>query len=348
MSDTAPASCPASAATPDLSSTVSPHYAADTSVSQTGSGIALTGLLGLSMLCAAPGMWLAVQFDAEATGWRAAYAALGMFSGMALTMVGMVGGMVLWFVLEHWYLRLRGRVPFSETTAFRLDAQGLSVAGLGACAWQDVLSYEGVPDSDSTLIIHTRPYGGLLVCAATDALLPVLDHYLHATRESALREAQAGGADAVLRFKGLVFHWPRFLAWIIAGYGLAGGIGIALLYNAGDAGFLKTVVGLVILLPLSAWLLWTIPFWQLSLFGARRTRAFELAGQSLRSLDDAWRFDLRDPRETRARFRSKSGIGYALEFVTLQPKQGRRLDLILEAPERQALQDALRSLGVPE
>ena len=95
MSDTAPASCPASAATPDLSSTVSPHYAADTSVSQTGSGVALTGLLGLSMLCAAPGMWLAVQFDAEATGWRAAYAALGMFSGMALTMVGMVVGLVI-------------------------------------------------------------------------------------------------------------------------------------------------------------------------------------------------------------------------------------------------------------
>ena len=343
MSNTATDSTASSAIGTASPSTAPPHYAADTSVSQVGSGVSLTGLLGLSMLCAAPGMWLAVQFDAEATGWRAAYASLGMFSGIALSMMGMVGGMVLWFVLEHYWLRLRGRVPFSQTTALRLDAQGLSVAGLGTCPWQEVLSYEGVPDSDSTLIIHTRPYGGLLVHAETDLLLPVLDHYLQATRESALREARLGEADAVLRFKAMVFHWPRFLAWIIAGYGLAGGIGIALLYNAGNAGLLKTVVGLVVLLPLSAWLLWTIPFWQLSLFGARRTRAFELAGHTLRSLDDAWQLDL---RETRARFRSVSGIGYAMAFFTLRPKRGRRLDLILEAPERDALADALRRLGV--
>lgn len=332
---------PSPAPPPAPSPAPAPSYAATIKVSQAGPGLCLTGLLGLSMLCAVPGFWLAVQFDADATGWRALSASAGMFAGIALAMVGMVAGMIFWFVLEQRYLRWRGVTLFSATTPVRADARGLTVEGLGVCAWGDVLSHEGIPDSGSALIVHTRPYGRLLVEAELEALLPVLDHHLEAARESGLRAARA---DAALRFRALVFHWPRFLLWIAAGYLLGGAAVLGLLYNAQNAGFFKTLVGLALLPAMSAWLIWTIPFWQLSLFSPGRTRAFELRGAALQSSDGAWRIDL---REARVRYRVASGIGYRLEFFSIRPARGKRLDLVLEAPERTALLGALNALGLP-
>jgi len=326
-------------ASPASSTAPTPSFAANVKVSQAGPGISLAGMLGFSLLGGIPGFWLAVQFDGDATGWRAVYASAGFFAGIALSMVGLLAGLMGWFVLEQRYLRWRGIKLFSATAPLTLDQRGLSVEGLGACTWRDVLSYEGVPDSDSALIVHTRPYGRLLIEAATDLLVPVLDHHLEAARESDLREA---GAGAVLHFKALVFHWPRFLAWIIAGYLLAGAVGIGLLFNASDAGWFKTMVALALLLPLSAWLVWSIPFWQVTHFSPGRMRAFELEGHTLQSSDGAWRIDLRDAR---ARYRSASGIGYELEFVSVRPGSGKRLDLLLEAPERAALLAALEEAG---
>lgn len=319
-----------------------PRFAGRIQVDQTASGLALSGFLATGLLGALPGVSLgvlALAADPDATGWRALVSTVGMLGGMALAIVGMFAGMMYWFVLEQRWLAWRGKLPFSAVARVEIDERGLAVEGLGQLGWGEVLSWEGVPDSDSALIVHTQRHGGLLLHAAVDELIPPLAHFLAASSGAA---GKAGG-ELVWRFTAQVFSWPRFMLWIVAGYAAAFAVA-ALLIIAGPTGEpFKTLLVLIVEMPICAWLVWSIALARLSLFGNRHVRAFELRGHVLHMGDGSWQADL---RTSRVLYRSKRGVGYALTFLTVLPAKGRRLDLLTDIPEHDALLGHLRALAV--
>jgi hypothetical protein len=319
-----------------------PVIAEKIEVSQTGADVSLWGMLLLSMLCGVPGMWLAVLQDGDATGWAALLPTVGILFGIVLAIIGMFAGLILWFALEQRWLAFRGIKLFSAVAPVRIDGAGIWVEGLGLSSWLDVLDYEGIPDSDSAMIVRTRGFGGLMIKMPCDVLLPVLDHYLLQAREQEQTKVREGMAEN-FQFKALVFHWPRFMAWMVAGYALSAALGIAVLVAKPDAGFLKGMVVLCVLVPMIAWLIWAIPLGQLSTFSSRRVRAFALEGAMLSSTDGRWQIDL---KTADVRYRSASGIGYEFEFVSIRPAHGPRLDLLPAAPEMHLLLSQLNGLGV--
>ncbi|MFS2204833.1 hypothetical protein [Variovorax sp. Varisp36] len=285
-----------------------------------------------TLLMGVAGVWV---IDLEATGW---YIALGMVAWLALFALWLVGLVVVvraWLWLEARWLKPGERrpKPFNESVQVDVDESGLSVQGLGHVDWIDVLTFEGIPDSDNYLIVHTRPFKKLMLTVPVDDLVPALNHYL------SLRACPTPTATGVLQSRAVVFCWRCFQAWIAAGYALAGAAAIALLLNASDAGFLKTMVGLCVVVPLAAWLVWFIPFSQVSTFAPSRVRAFELDGVQLRSTDGSWQADLRQARISRRR---ASGLGYEFSFLAIRPQTGKNLDLMLEGgADQDALLDAL-------
>jgi hypothetical protein len=314
-----------------------PRFDARIPVSQTGADIHFVGMLGFSMLCAAPFFAAALWFaDESPTGWRAAASALAGVGLILVACVAMLAGLVGWMVLETKWRRWRGQPDlFNETTAVAVGPLGLTIDGLGHADWADVLSTEGVPDSDSHLILHTRPFGKVMLQAPLDTLAATVAHYLD-------RPGDAEPADTPLR--AIVFSWPRFCAWIWTGYALAGAVAVGLIFVNPHAGTFKTLVALGVLMPLTAWLVWWIPFAQLGTFSAKRVRAFTLDGTELRSTDGRWAVDL---RQHPAVYREARGVGYALEFLTLRPREGGRFDIVLgQAPEHHALLSTLRDRGL--
>lgn len=320
-----------------------PVFSARIEVAQTASGLSIIGLLAMGMLGGVPGFALAVLVDKEATGWRALASALGSLGGIVLAIVGMLAGMVFWFLLEHRWQARRGKLPFSALAQVDIDARGLVVDGLGQVAWGEVLSWEGIPDSESALIVHTQPFGGLLLHAATDELVPLLAYYLASSSAEAVEKAKEASGEGVFHFKAQIFSWPRFLAWIIAGYVAALGVAVFLIV-AGPAGHpFKMLVALSVLMPLCAWLVWSTAFSRLSLFGNRFVRAFDIRGYVLEMGDGSWRADLKN---SQVHDRTTRGIGYELNFISVRPEQGARLDLLIELPEHAALLEHLRALAV--
>ncbi|NVM86685.1 hypothetical protein FHT32_000308 [Variovorax sp. SG517] len=290
-----------------------------------------------SVLMFAGAAWI---LDPDATGWRIARDMAAMVVLFALWLVGLVVVVRGWLWVEaHWLPSAKRRAKlFSGRTQVDAGEAGFCVQGLGHVDWIDVLAIEGIPDSDNYLIVHTRPFRKLLLTVSVDELAPVISHYLD--RRSSIEATRWGK----LQSRAMVFCWRCFRAWIWAGYALAGAAGIALLLNSGDAGFVKTAVGLCVLVPMVAWLVWAIPISQISTFSPSRVRAFELEGTRLHSTDGEWQFDLRRARISRRRV---SGIGYEFTFLAIRPESGKGLDLILEGgADQEALLDALNDRGL--
>ena len=316
----------------------SPVFSRSIQVTQTDA----SGIWPILVLCTAYSALLvagaAWAIDLDAKGWHIALDMLALLALVALWLVGLVAVVRAWIWVEtHWLAKGRAR-PFSECTPVDIGEAGFSVQGLGHVDWIDVLALEGIPDSDNYLIVHTRPFRKLMLAAPVDELVPVFNHYL----------AQAGSAKATragtLQSRALVFCWRCFLAWIWAGYALAGAGGIALLLNASNAGFVKTMVGLCVLMPLVAWLVWAVPISRISTFAPSRVRAFELQGTRLRRTDGEWQSDL---LQSRISLRRASGIGYEFSFLAIRPPSGKGLDLILQGgAEQEALLDALSDRGL--
>jgi UPF0716 family protein affecting phage T7 exclusion len=318
----------------------SPIFSRSIQVTQTDA----SGIWPILLLCTAYSVLIvgaaSWAIDPDAKGWYIALGMVIMLAFIALWLVGLVVVVRAWIWVEkHWLQSAKGRAKaFNECTRVDIGEGGFSVQGLGHVDWIDVLTLEGIPDSDNYLIVHTRPFRKLMLTAPVDELAPVINHYL------ALRSSVKATRTGTLQSRAMVFCWRCFLAWIWAGYALAGAAGIALLLNVSDAGFMKTMVGLCVLMPLIAWLVWAIPVSQISTFSHSRVRAFELDGARLRSIDGAWQFDLLRARVSRRR---ASGIGYEFTFMTIRPESGKRLDLILEGgADQEALLDALSDRGL--
>lgn len=299
-------------------------------VGQTGGATGIGGMLTMSMLGGVPAMALAFPLidGDQSSGWPAFFGTLGILGCAALSMAGMLAGAVLWFALEERWRKWRGKTLFSGNARVRIDGEGLLVEGLGLNAWREVLGWEGVPDSDSHLIVHTQRFGGLLLSAPTRPLLEALSHHQAVARARVMHDATGSDGPPHFEFAAQVFHWPRFQAWIWLGYLLAGALAVGLL--AADRGVFKTFVGCVVACPVVALLIWAIPLARISTFGARGMRSFALNGTSLEMGGGAWRADL---SKSRVILQSRSGLLYDLTFVTVAPRGGRRLDLLIDEPE---------------
>jgi len=281
--------------------------------------------------------WL---FDEDATGWHAVLSTVGLLVLIAVWMVGLLVVAAAWiWVEERWLASVKRRPKaFSGSAQVDIGENGLSVQGLGHVGWIDVLTIEGIPDSDNYLVVHTRPFAKLMLTAPVDELAPVINHYL------ALKSGAGSMPAGTLQSRAIVFCWRCFVAWIAAGYVLAAAVGVALVVYAPDVGFLKTVVALCVLMPMIAWLVWAIPFAQIGILSHSRVRAFELDGTQLRSIDGTWHADL---LEARVSHRHASGLGYEFDFLAIRPKAGKNLDLLLEGgADQEALLAALRERGV--
>lgn len=308
-----------------------------TQMDATGIGAIIFLCLAYSMLLMGAAVWL---IDMDATGW---YILLTMIAAVALFVLwlaGLVGVVNAWiWIEENWLPSTKGRPdPFNATTQVDIGENGLSVQGLGHVDWIDVLSIEGVPDSDNYLIVHTRPFRKLLLTTEVDALAPVINHYLE------LRGSSKTALAGALQTRAIVFCWRCFLAWIWAGYVLAGTMGLAILLTASNASLFKTMVALCVLVPLVAWLVWAIPFSRISLFSHSRVRAFEFNNTRLRSIDGAWHIDL---QKARVSHRQVSGIGYEFDFLSIRSKVGQNLDLLLDgSSDQRELLSVLRQRGL--
>lgn len=321
----------------DIPHPPSPEFSQRIQVDQTAEGAAIMGFLATGMLGGVPGFVVSILSHSDATGWWGFVSLFGILGGGVLSIIGMLAGMVAWFPLEQRWLAWRGKLPFSAVTRVVMDETGLQIEGLGCSPWDEVMSWESIPDSNSALIIHTQRYGGLLLRAPIDTLIPLVAHHLNLSREAALQNP----ADAPFRFRAQVFSWPRFILWIIAGYAAGIGAAAALILAGPIYDPFKMLVGLIMLPVMCAWLIWTIPFWRLSLFSDRHIRAFELKGAVLQMGDGSWVADL---TTSQVQNRQTWGIGYNLTFITLRPHQGKRLDLLLDTPEHAALVTRLIAL----
>ena len=51
---------------------------------------------------------------------------------------------------------------FSGASQGSINHRGIEIAGRGTAAWEHVLSFEGIPDSDTTVLVHTFNLATLL------------------------------------------------------------------------------------------------------------------------------------------------------------------------------------------
>jgi hypothetical protein len=296
-------------------------------------------LILFSMLCSVPFIAVAPWiFDDNATGWRGFLGFIGMLAWVVLFVVGMLASFVGWFLIEDGWRRIRRMPePFSASTNVTLNESGFAVEGLGSMPWSEVLALEGIPDSESSFIVRTQRFGGLILNASVDDLMPVFQNYMDQLIQTECQKAiQADGDEYT--FKALVFRWGLFAVWIVAGYATAIAVGSSILVES-NRGLLPTILGALLLSLICAWLIWAIPFAQLTSFSSSRVRGFRLQADHLASQDGLWTADL---RTSRIWHRHKSGIGYDLKFMSIRPASGRQMDLVLSDADMNALIETLR------
>lgn len=292
-----------------------------------GLSIVLGGSMGLSL----PMYWWVTR-SGELSGWA-------VFGLVVWSFVALILSMLMLWVIETYMRRLRGLPPlFRASCQVEIGPNGLSIDGLGHLSWAEVLAPELIPDSDSYLVVHTRSHHRLLMSAPVDELLPVIRHYISRHQEA---QRQNTATTPVFEFRAVVFRWTSFRAWIWLGYLLAGAVAWVLLWHAPEKGLGKLIVGLCILVPMVAGLVWAIPLAQLSLFAASRTQYFRLEGTQLVTGLEHRTIDMSTARVTE---QLASGIGFNFCFVSIRPAQGSRLDLRLSLEDQRQLMNLVQVL----
>ena len=271
-----------------------------------------------AMLGASPGFALMFWSISDESGW----ATLLGIGSMLLALIGMLAGFAF---IGMGYDKLRGVPDFSQKVMVEASPAGLDIAGYRLIPWREIAGYEGVPDSDSHLIVHASPWS-LLLDGDAGQLARSIGGCLNVG--NSLNLQGSGGC-----VRALLFHRWRFLAWIVAGYVLPAAVVIASLPE-NNKGLLGVLVLIFVLGPLLAWLVWAIPLSMIGLLAGSRMRTFYLEGSLLHSTDGRWHIDL---GTARLRAHQTAGIGYEFEFVTIRPAHGRSLHLIPAEGQADAL-----------
>ena len=314
-----------------------PDFSGRTSVSQHGGNAGLGPILLFTMLgMAAVGVPAYPLLDRH-IGWITTLVVVGMIVGM---FIGMLVGFALLMWSESVWRRYRDLPPrFLGTTQVDIGTAGIAVEGLGVVAWRDVLAWEGIPDCEAALMVHTRQFEKLMLSAPVHVLIPLLMHYMDRQTLEVDAEAVRRREAGIMNCRAALFNWPVFMAGIWAGYLLSGALVIASLVAKPDGGLLKNLSFIAIGLPAIAWLVWAIPFSQLDKSTGGRVCAFEFDGTHLRSTDGKWHFNLND---VVAIDRRSKGIGFDLEILSLRPAKGRGIDMLIEREDARAMLDSLK------
>jgi hypothetical protein len=310
-----------------------------------GSG-GIGGMLVASAIGSLPGLGLFATMrnadPAQSSWWHSVATTLGVIGAVVLALIGVCVGLFVYYLLEQRWMTWRGKRSFTGDTRVRVDEDGLLIEALGLNVWAEVLGWEGVPDSDHYLVVHTQRFGSMLLSAPVAPLVKALAHHQAAARIKAVADASDVFGQPDFDFTALVFSWPRFRTWIWAGYLLAVALALALLSGAADHGAFKTLVGIALACPLVAWLVWMIPMSRFGVLAGRALRAFRLKGHRLETRD-GWQADL---HQSRVIVQARAGIGYDLSFITIVPHDGRRQDVVVAEPERSALIAQMQAAGV--
>lgn len=259
-----------------------------------------------------------------------------------LGVASMFFGFFVWYVIETRWQAWRKTTPFDAKTRVRIDSLGLHIDGMGSVTWREVLDLEGIPDSSSAIIVHTTGLKSVMLREELDVILPVLQHHMaaHAELSSALPVEHT--ADAELGFKALVFSWNRFNLWMWSGHAMAGVVAVTILYD-GRKGVVVDFLVALLLYAMVAGLIRAIPIFQLDTMGSRRVRSFALRGCELTVLGETDVVDLKGARITR---RNRSGLGYQMDFFSIRPRRGRKLDLMADKQVMARLMATWRRLPV--
>ena len=229
----------------------------------------------------------------------------------------LVGALIPFYVRE----RLAPGRDFSGNSQVRIDANGIEIIGLGTATWGNVLSYDGIPDSESTILIHTINLRTLLLTDTaaniSGQILPALRAYLDGERSVDC----VSGVEEMFRI--IPFHWRRFQLQIVAGYVIGAGVGIAGAITGPTP--LKSLGSLIIFPPMLAYLVWMFPFWGLSFGSAKRVTVVSIKAGRLVSMDGKLDVDL---AQAAINVKMVSGIGYQFEMVSLTHKNSGKLYFI--------------------
>ena len=101
-----------------------------------------------------------------------------------LVLVGFSVGMMCASFLERRLRSIRGQPSlFSSYNALVIvDADGLSIEGLGNTPWAEVIGCQGIADSDTSTLVYTRRYCQIVLHERPSILVPVIDYYLNSER----------------------------------------------------------------------------------------------------------------------------------------------------------------------
>lgn len=280
--------------------------------------------------------------DGDLSWWMRLVWLIYMILLVSLSVVSMAAGGMLWYVIETRWQAWRKTTPFEATTRVRMDDHGLLIEGLGEMGWQNVLELEGIPDSSAALIVYTSRFKGVLLKAAHDDVLPVLQHHMAAHAQRNRMKLLEQGPEAGYAFKAMVFNWRGFLSWIWLGYLMAGAVAVEILQDARKDPFTNGLVALV-LSVMVAGLIRAVPLFQLGTLGGKRMRAFVLKGCELTPAGHASPVDLHGARITR---RNRAGLGYQIDFFSIRPSRGRGWDLMADSQVMATLMYMFRKLPV--
>lgn len=275
--------------------------------------------------------YLNIDPDAPVTWWGFP----AMLLMVAVFLVVMIASFALgWWLWEKLFPKQTG---YYGETHWYAGPDGLHIDLVCQLPWSHVLATEPIPDDDTHMLIHSVGHGTLMLDLGSatewEAMHQLIHHYLAASK-----------TDGMI-FRAQVFHWPRFFCWILAGYILPA----VMLYYAlpeNNKGFLGVLAIIFVVAPILAWLIWSIPTsFDLGIMGGRKMRAFRCVGHTLYCLEDQRVIDL---HAVRIKHRwAWWGGGPKFDFVSVLPKAGKRLDLIPEDGDAQALYNMLKHMAEP-
>lgn len=265
--------------------------------------------IGLGSVFAIATMWLGISlFEASSSGQPG----LGVLT-LALIMF-LVGVGVPFYIQE----RISPSKYFSGDSQTRINSEGISIAQLGTAPWPSVLSLEGIPDSDSAIIVHTSNLGKLLL---RDTRSNMLEHILPALQSHLHKNISVDfDSETEMIFRVIPFNLTSFRIQIASGYVLGGIAGIA--GAIGGSSILKSLVAFFIFPIMIAYLIWMFPIWNLSFGCAKKVTALRIRDGRLVSVDGKMSIELKN---VTAIARVASGIGYSFNYITLKLQNGAKL-----------------------
>lgn len=298
-------------------------------VSQMGSDFGFFFVMMTTLVCMSPVSYFMLRLDMAER-----FFSLLFSLSIVLFLISIVGGLCagVWLV-SKWEKQL-----FSQTIAVTVDAQGMTIEGLGKSPWADILSIEKIPRGYSMFIVHTRRFGRVSLSMHVATAVPVFEFYLDQPQHLDGVMGSFGASTPV--FKLYVFSLWRFRLWIALGYlaGAASVVGTVLI--GGNRSGLEVLIALGTIVPMVASMVWFFPLMRLSAFRAKHVRAFTVRAGRLQSTDGQWDIDL---KKADINCHRAHGLGYDFEVVSIRSPGSKRLDVGMPVEELTPLLDGLAS-----